>query len=69
MDEVSKEHQKKSIEESEARNKGYDQKYIRQSAIEKLDEQPFGSEIKIIEQTKAFYKTLTETKSGEEKQE
>mmetsp|Transcript_20972 Transcript_20972/g.55553 ORF Transcript_20972/g.55553 Transcript_20972/m.55553 type:complete len:225 (-) Transcript_20972:70-744(-) len=68
MDEVRVERQRKYVEEREASNKEYDL-VRRQRAVEKLDEQPFVSEITLIEQTMAFCKTLTATKGGEEKKE
>ena len=68
MDKVRVEHQKMYIVQREASNKEYDL-IRRQRAVEKLDEQPFVSEITLIEQTMAFCKTLTATKGGEEKKE
>jgi chromosome segregation ATPase len=57
MDKVRVERQKMYIVQREASNKEYDL-IRRQRAVEKLDEQPFVSEITLIEQTMAFCKTL-----------
>jgi hypothetical protein len=57
MDKVRMERQKMYIVQREASNKEYDL-LRRQRAVEKLDVQPFVSEITLIEQTMAFCKTL-----------
>merc|ERR1719396_291557 len=56
------------MQERAAKQVEYDQRR-KERAAEKLDEQPYVSEITLIEQTILFCKTLTQSKDKEEKEE
>merc|ERR1719401_2271779 len=66
--EVRKIRQEKQMEERQKRQAEFDQRR-KERAAEKLDEQPYVSEITLIEQTMLFCRSLTQSKDTEQKEE
>merc|ERR1712146_593161 len=56
------------MEERQKKQAEYDQRR-KERAAEKLDEQPYVSEITLIEQTMLFCKSLTQSKDSDQKEE
>merc|ERR1719432_232483 len=66
--ELRKIRQEKQMQERAAKQQEYDQRR-KERAAEKLDEQPYVSEITLVEQTILFCKSLTQSKEKEAKEE